>query len=46
MQWQIMYYDVKFINADSEADARAKMLIYLLENKLIPPSEGDNGMVS
>ena len=41
-----MYYDVKFINADSEADARAKMLIYLLENKLIPPSEGDNGMVS
>ena len=46
LQWQIMYYDVKFINADSEADARANMLIYLLEHKLIPPNGGDNGMVS
>lgn len=35
ISWQVMYYDVKFFNAATEADARAKMLIYLLENKLI-----------
>ena len=35
LQWQVMYYDVKFFNADTEADCRAKMLIYLVENKLV-----------
>ena len=30
-----MYYDVHFENADSEADARAQMLIYLLEHNLV-----------
>jgi len=35
IQWQVMYYDVHFENADSEADARAQMLIYLLEHNLV-----------
>jgi len=35
VQWQVMYYDVHFENADTEADARAKMLIYLLEHNLV-----------
>jgi hypothetical protein len=30
-----MYYDIKFFNEDTEADARAKMLAYLIENDLI-----------
>lgn len=34
IQWQVMYCDVKFFNAKTEVDARAKMLLYLLENKL------------
>jgi hypothetical protein len=38
IQWQVMYYDVKFINDYTEADARAKMLIYLLENDLMDKS--------
>jgi polyphosphate kinase 2 (PPK2 family) len=29
--------------ADTEADARAKMLVYLLEQKLIPPNGGEIG---
>jgi len=33
--WQVMYYDVIFMNAKTEADARAKMLIYLIEKNLI-----------
>ena len=36
---QPQYYDVNFINADTEADARAKMLIYLLKNKLVEVGE-------
>jgi methylaspartate ammonia-lyase len=43
--WYVMYNDPHPANkvpvysqhADTEADARAKMLIYLLENKLIAP---------
>lgn len=33
---ELVKYDV---NADKEADARAKMLIYLIENKLIPETK-------
>jgi hypothetical protein len=35
MEWQVMYYDVHFENAPTEADARAKMLIYLLKHNLL-----------
>lgn len=35
VEWQVMYYDVQFYNDPGEADARAKMLVYLLKNKLI-----------
>lgn len=35
VQWQVIYYDVQFKNAPTEADARARMLIYLLEKKLV-----------
>jgi len=34
-KWQVMYCDVKWFNEIKEADARAKMLIYLFENHLI-----------
>ena len=34
-RWQVMYYDVNFCNAVTEADARAKMLIYLLKKNLL-----------
>lgn len=37
-RWQVMYYDEKFFNAPTEADARARMLIYLLKNNLISPA--------
>jgi hypothetical protein len=33
--WVMAYGAEKSIQAESEADARAKMLIYLLKNKLI-----------
>lgn len=33
-----MYYDLKFMNADAETDARTKMLIHLIENDLLPAS--------
>lgn len=36
LTWRYSRDKVESIKADSEADARAKMLIYLLENKLIP----------
>ena len=37
----IRYYKEKgkFLKADNEADARAKMLIYLIENNLLEPSK-------
>jgi hypothetical protein len=35
LEWQVMYYDVQFYNAPSEADARAMMLAYLIDNKFI-----------
>ena len=42
-RWQCMYYDVKFFNEDTEADVRAKLLIYLLEHKLIYANGGSDG---
>ena len=33
----------QYIEAATEADARAKMLVYLLEQKLIAPNGGDGG---
>lgn len=45
-RWEIMYKegtDVAFVErADTEADARAKMLIYLLESKLISGASGEH----
>jgi hypothetical protein len=43
--WQVGYFDmenneyVDAVEADTEADARAKMLIYLLENKLVDATQ-------
>lgn len=34
--WYTHYGDRYFTEADTEADARAKMLVHLIENKLIP----------
>lgn len=33
--WTMAYYPHHKMTADTEADARAKMLVYLLENKLL-----------
>jgi hypothetical protein len=34
-RWIVDYPDLHSLNAKTEANARAKMLIYLLENKLL-----------
>ena len=34
VKWQVMYHDEHFENADTEADARGAMLVYLLKNGL------------
>lgn len=36
-QFECVFYSVDILPEDTEADARAKMLIYLIENKLINP---------
>lgn len=33
--WHVRYHRVKAVNEPTEADARAKMLVYLIENNLI-----------
>lgn len=35
LTWRYTRTNTEYITADTEADARAKMLVYLLENKLI-----------
>lgn len=34
--WHVRYHAMHVFNTETEADARAKMLIYLLENNLLP----------
>lgn len=34
--WYYRFFDGPFVHEQTEADARAKMLIYLLENRLAP----------
>jgi hypothetical protein len=42
-RWRVVYQDMHFEFSNSEADARAQMVIYLLEHKIIalPHANGD-----